>query len=89
MSTLVRKQIYLDRRLDQLLKQHAEQTGQTQSAIIRQAIEDLLQSEPTEAIAAWEELKAFYLERQRLATEVRKRDWTREDLYDRTLEQKS
>ncbi len=39
MARMVRKQIYIDDRQEQLLKTEAERTGQTESQLIRDAIE--------------------------------------------------
>lgn len=41
MGRMVRKQLYIDDRQDALLKAEAERTGKTESALIRQAIDEV------------------------------------------------
>jgi hypothetical protein len=46
MSRMVRKQVYLDRRQDEILKAKAAETGPTESELIRRAIEQLARQRP-------------------------------------------
>jgi len=45
MGRMVRKQLYIDDRQDALLKAEAERTGKTESALIRQAIDEVYDPE--------------------------------------------
>lgn len=61
MARMVRKQLYIDDRQDALLKAEAERTGQTESALIRRAIDSLfdpetLKREAEESARRWNEM---------------------------------
>jgi hypothetical protein len=79
---MVRKQVYLDQRQDDLLKQRARALGTSESDLIRRAIDRAL-AEPAALAseAAWQRLTAAMAERSALEAEAGERDWTREDLY--------
>ncbi len=87
MTTMVRKQVYIEPRQDELLKQWAEETGRTEAEIFRQALDHLLASEQRrrEAEAAWEEEYAFIEARAAQGPVPGGRTWTREDLYEERL----
>lgn len=49
MARMVRKQIYIEERQDRLLKEQAEQTGMTESELIRHAITGAFDPDAEEA----------------------------------------
>ncbi|MCX7012520.1 MAG: ribbon-helix-helix protein, CopG family [Candidatus Sumerlaeota bacterium] len=83
MAEMVRKQIYLERRLDRLVKERAERWGLSQAEVIRDALKKAfhLGGERPE-LEAWRELKRFFDERSTLASKRRGRRWKRDDLYE-------
>ncbi|MEO6457996.1 MAG: ribbon-helix-helix domain-containing protein [Chloroflexia bacterium] len=89
MSSKVRKQIYIEPEQEMLLKQIANDTGMSEAAIIRKAI-DLYASEVglnERRLNAWANIQAFIAKRiadqPEQALEGEGRTWRREDLYDR------
>jgi hypothetical protein len=91
MTTMIRKQVYLEPRQDLQIKQLAEERGTTEAHIIRKAI-DLLLSEAQRqqrAQAAWEEAHALMEARAQYAVspaQAEEHAWTRDDLYAERLE---
>jgi predicted DNA-binding protein len=86
MSTMVRKQVYLERRQDRALKRLARKAGKTEAEIIREALDRLVRDteRENERRKAWEESRAFV--RQWIAKGPApggERTWKREDLYER------
>jgi hypothetical protein len=61
MNKMVRKQVYLEQRQDELLKRLAEESGVTEAEIIRDAIDlrGLLVVEPHRDARAWQAERAF------------------------------
>lgn len=89
MSTMVRKQVYIEPEQDELLKQWAEETGKTEAEIFRQALDRWLASEQQrrEADAAWKQVLAFAQERTAPGPIPGGRTWTREELHEERLRQ--
>ncbi len=87
MTTMVRKQVYIEPRQDEMLKQWAEETGRTEAEIFRQALDRWIASEQQrrEAEAAWEEERAFIESRIAEGPVAGGRTWTREELYEERL----
>jgi hypothetical protein len=87
MSRMVRKQIYIDPRREEMLKRLSHQFGLPESEIIRQGIDRVAGAggafPPDERV--WDEEKAFIAERSRLNVPQTGRKWTREELYDERL----
>jgi len=85
--TMVRKQVYIERRQDDLLKQWAAETGSTEAEIIRQALDQWLASEEQrqEAEAAWDAERAFIEARIAEGPVPGGRPWKREELYEERL----
>lgn len=95
MVSKIRKQIYIEAEQNNLLKEKARQTGLSEAEIIRQAIDQHIISvnvdpsaslrvkSPTPNLSAWEREKAFIAGLENRPSEPGKRDWRREDLYER------
>lgn len=86
MSThMVRKQIYIQKRQDLLLKRISQARGVSESEIIRQAIERETGGVPAQPAAAdrsaWQELVAFLEARQTTAGGQKPFRWNREEIY--------
>jgi hypothetical protein len=84
MTTMVRKQVYIEPQQDELLKQWAEETGRTEADIVREALDQWLASERRrrEAQAAWETERAFIESQIAEGPGNGGRTWTREELYE-------
>ena len=85
MVSKIRKQIYIEAEQNNLLKEKARQTGLSEAEIIRQAINQHIISvkSPTPNLSAWEREKAFIAGLENRPSQPGKRDWRREDLYER------
>jgi hypothetical protein len=87
---MIRKQIVIDAERDQLLARLARERGVSQSELIRQAIDEMVDAEQTKEAdverrrEAHEWLTAFFEKGLPLHTvdENGNRTWTREGLYD-------
>ena len=83
---MVRKQIYLPRRQDQLVKRLARQRGISEAEVIRQALErdEKALTYPVRAgTAGWEEIIRFVKERQAAyAGQGKPVRWNRQELYE-------
>ena len=84
-TQMVRKQIYIQKRQDALLKQLAKARGLSEAEIIRQAIESELAGVPARTMAAdrsaWQELVAFLERRHGAAAGRQPYRWNREEIY--------
>ncbi len=92
MERMIRKQIYIGKAHDALLKRLAAQRGVSEAAVIRQAIEQQINMPAPRAVAppgaaeAWQRILAFLRELQAQGPiPDRPRDWKREDLYEERL----
>ena len=85
MAEMIRKQVYIEARQEQLLKALARELHVTEAELIRRGIDRGLdrmagvRPDPT----AWSEAERYILARRRRGTVKGKRRWTREDLYGR------
>ena len=87
MSTaMVRKQIYIPRRQDVLIKRLSEIRGVSEAEVIRQAIEREISQELSgvapEVAAAWEQTLQLVLQRKAAAGSGEPYRWNREELYE-------
>ncbi len=86
MSRMVRKQVYIEPAQEELLKQRARELGVTEAELVRRGIETIA-SGPALAFArdrqAWEQELSFMRERMKIVVPQTRRQWTREELYDR------
>jgi len=87
MAAMVRKQVYIEPRQDDLLKQWAAETGMTEAKIIRQAIDLWEESEARKCRAqeAWQKARTFIEESIAQGPAPGGRTWTREELYEERL----
>lgn len=85
MTAMVRKQIYIPRRQDILIKRLSETKGLSEAEIIRQAIEREINRElfdiDTSAKSAWDEIMQFIEERKASAEPGEPVQWNREEIY--------
>jgi len=83
---MIPKQVRLHERQDRALKDLAQRTGQSQSAVVRHAL-DLVILRGLEAPcdrSAWEEERRFIEERMKtVRVPPQKRSWTRDELHER------
>lgn len=88
MSRMVRKQIYIEPRQDEILKRRANELGTTEAELIRQAIDEFAHAQAPLArkLKAWEEAKAVMQERLLMEVPQTGRTWTRDELYEERLE---
>jgi hypothetical protein len=84
-TQMVRKQFYIQKRQDALLKRLSQARGLSEAEIIRQAIEREAAGGPTQPVStdrsAWQELVAFLEARQQSAVGSRPYQWNREEIY--------
>lgn len=84
-SQMVRKQIYIQKRQDALLKRLSRARGESEAEIIRQALERELAGLPGQFArvdrSAWEELIAFLETRHKTASSRQPYQWNREEIY--------
>jgi len=86
MSTMIRKQVYIEPQQELALKQWSMETGLSEAEIVRQAIERWLKEQARQQqhiLAAWQAEKAFIADLMAQGVVSGGRMWKREDLYDR------
>ncbi len=85
MGTMVRKQVYIEPRQDELLKRLASATGATEAEIIRQAIDQYAAQAMTQErrLEAWKRQRAFLQQLlEQGPIQGGGRTWRRSDAYD-------
>jgi hypothetical protein len=86
MAEMVRKQIYIQKRQEHLLKRLSKAQGISEAEIIRRAIERENTGEkrdlPAPDHTAWEDILRFVESRKSLRTAGRPYRWNRGDAYD-------
>lgn len=89
MAQMIRKQIYIQKNQEERLKKAAEARGVSEAEIIRRALELELRFvgyRPAYNLEAWERIQKFLMEmKKRGPVAQRKRDWTREELYEERM----
>lgn len=85
MSRMVRKQIVIEPEQERALEAHAKALGVSQSALIRQAIDALLEDavEEQQRRAAWETIEDMWRRADAEGWSSGGRTWTREELHER------
>lgn len=82
MAKMIRKQVYIEPRQEQLLKALAKELGMTAAELIRRGIDQgMVGFRPDPA--AWKEAERYILRRMRKGPVRGKHRWTREELYGR------
>jgi predicted DNA-binding protein len=84
MTTMVRKQVYIEEHQEARLKNLAEETGQSEAEMIRAALDAWLdaQARQRRAREAWEAEKAFIESLLAQGPVEGGRTWTRDALYE-------
>ena len=89
MSKMVRKQIYIQKSQEERLKRVAEARGVSEAEIIRRALDNELKRAGYRLAyddEAWAKAYQFMLDlEKRGPVPQRKRDWTREELYEERM----
>jgi len=86
MSDLIRKQLYITKSQDNMLKIKAKEMGLTEAEIVREALDKAanMVEYPRNSVERWQEELSFINERIAARNISQKeRTWKREDLYDR------
>jgi hypothetical protein len=85
MGRMVRKQLYMDDRLDHELSQAAERMGVSQAEVVRRAVDAFLSEEAGRSgeSLAMRQLREHWAEVDRLGIGSGGRKWTREELHER------
>jgi len=78
---MIRKQVYLRRDQDRVLKKLAKKSGRTEAEMIREAVDELVLAKQRDA--AWRKEWEMIQRRMKLAAVPGGRSWKRDDLYDR------
>lgn len=85
MSEMVRKQFYIHKRHQLLLRKLAQAKGVSEAEIIRQAIEHEAAGSKRQTLvpdrSAWEKILVAVKARKALGTEAAPYDWDRQDAY--------
>jgi hypothetical protein len=85
MSEMVRKQIYITRRQEALLKRLARLRGLSEAEIIRRAIDrEAEQTRPFNTLfdhSAWEAILKLVEERKNLGIQGKPYQWNRQEIY--------
>lgn len=86
---MIRKQVYIEKRQDRVLKRRAKELGVTEADLIRRGIDLLGQrplSEPLpRRLEALAESERYIRAHRRLKVPQTGRGWTREELYEERL----
>ena len=86
-TRMIRKQVYIEPRHEEILKQTAERWKLSEAELVRYAIDQLEKDQPPGPVRqrAWEKLKAFAEERALMQVPPTGRTWTRDDIYEDRL----
>jgi predicted DNA-binding protein len=84
MTVKVRKQIYIETDQEEMLKRLSQETGISEAEIVRQAIDQRTRGlrQLRHGLGAWEEERAFILQRIAQGAVAGERSWQREDLHE-------
>lgn len=87
MARMVRKQVYIEKRQDDALKQRAAKLGVSEAALIRQGIDQVCNEPEDEArrrrVDAWKRIEDYiHTHRMFEVPQVSDRGWTRDELYE-------
>ncbi len=84
MSNLIRKQFYISKAHDALLKNRAKQMGVSEAELVRRALETQASTInlKDDTVNLWQEEQTFFQQLMANNYEQKKRSWKREDLYE-------
>ncbi len=86
MARMVRKQIYIEQEQENILKDKARILNKAESELVREGINTILKKQYAfKNSAAWKKEKKFIQSLIEKGPVKGKRQWTREDLYDRKI----
>lgn len=87
MTQMVRKQVYIESHQERRLKKIAQESGVTEADLFRRGLNLALEQNEVfiRDAEAWREELAFIKKRARLPALGRKREWSREELYESRL----
>lgn len=88
MTRMVRKQIYIEPRQEEILKRRAKEMRITEAELVRRAIDQINRSYASlpPNLQAWEEEKEFIRKHRSMDVPQTGRNWTRDELYEERLE---
>ena len=91
MGRMVRKQLYIEPRQEELLKRRAQELGVTEAQLIRRGIDQIGLAPAGLPLdhKAWEEAKALIQKRLRISVPQTGRSWTRDELHEERFERPS
>lgn len=92
MGRMVRKQLYIEARHDELLKRRAREAGVSEAEVVRRCIErmDAVSARGwAPDLDAWDETLEFIKQHRMIDVPQTGREWTREEIYDERLDQLS
>ena len=86
-TRMVRKQVYIEPRHEELLRRKAAEWQVSEAEIIRHALDELPETPapPRARRRAWEEIKEFIRKHRMMDVPQTGRQWTREELYEERL----
>jgi hypothetical protein len=86
LSDLVRKQVYITKSQENLLKKKAAELGVTEAELVREALDSQIYKigYPKRSAGKWQEEVQFIKDRMtKKQNSSNQREWKRDDLYDR------
>lgn len=89
MSRMIRKQIYIEPRQEDMLKRRAKELGISEAELIRRCLDQVdCDADRARRIAAWEEEKKYIRENRMMDVPQTGRTWTREQIYEEMEEER-
>ncbi len=87
MGRMVRKQVYIEPRQEELLKRWAQELGLPEAELIRRGIDQIGRTPVASSPdwQAWQEARDFIEQRRRIEVPQTGRAWTRDELYEERL----
>jgi hypothetical protein len=87
MARMVRKQVYIEPRQEELLKKRAKELGVSEAELIRRGIDQVATAplRPRPNLQAWAEIEDFIRKHRMMDVPQTGRGWTRDELYEDRL----
>ncbi|MBI4213127.1 MAG: hypothetical protein HY534_02355 [Chloroflexi bacterium] len=87
---MVRKQVYIEEKHEELLKRKASELGVSEAELIRRGIEQVCEAVVSESPEeAWRRIDDFIQKHRTFRVPQTGRNWTRDELYEDRLERHS